>query len=39
MLQQTQDLYYDVLCAFFPPSCAIHGSSWDQDKINNVKGD
>lgn len=38
MLQQTQDLYYDVLCVF-SPSCVIHSSSWDQDKINNVKGD
>lgn len=38
MLQQTQGLYYDLLCVF-SLSCAIHDNSWDQDKTNNVKGD
>lgn len=38
MLQQTQSLCYDLGCVF-SPSCATHDNSWDQDKINNVKGD
>lgn len=41
MLQQTRDSRHDVLWVFLSssPSCAIHGSSWDRDKINNVRGD
>lgn len=38
MLQQTRDLYDGVLW-LSSPSCVVRGSSWDQGKINNVKGD
>lgn len=37
MLQRLRDPYGGVL--WLSSSCVIRGSSWDQGKINNVKGD